>query len=85
MGNLQSLACVEHVSGTKPKFKVGDCVANTPEDEFRQPDILKILVVGQKRYQYVTYNYEDKEWNDLKDDGLFEQIERDYHKVKCPR
>lgn len=83
---ISAMACNHaHSQNTAPKFAAKDCVENVPDDEFNAPDTFKILVVGKKRYQYVTYDHEDHTWSDLKSDRLFQDIDRDFHQVKCPR
>ncbi len=81
---ISSIACPQDVpKPITPKYAVHDCVANSPEDEFEQPDTLKILAVGKKRYQYHRWNNSAHGWNDTKEDSLITFIDNYYHLVKC--
>ena len=65
-----SMACPgDHVKQKDPKFVVGDCLADSPEDEFQIPEKLKVLAVGKKRYQYKRYDQGGKHWGDTKEDS----------------
>lgn len=61
----------------RPKFQVGDCIRK--EDDFLNPQVYKIIIVGKAVYVYSPGYMRGMKYQQ----SYFRQIHRSYYKVEC--